>query len=150
MKVQVQVQPQQQIQESTSQQQSVQQNTEQQIVQVCVFIITLCCGFLLNLFSFILVPLKFSIYLFSGPDPRSATRSDAGSGPPSALWLPSTASRCNNCTTDSAWGTHRGAAPTGALKETCTHSQHHGRIANFVRSQNLSIVTSYRLPPMCF
>lgn len=62
MKVQVQVQPQQQLQEPTSQQQSVQQNTEQQIVQVCVFIIPLCCGNRLNLFNFILAPLKFSIY----------------------------------------------------------------------------------------
>lgn len=150
MQVQVQVQPQQQqIQESTSQQQSVQQNTEQQIVQVCTFIAPLRRVCHLILFHFIQGPLNFGLpSLFSGADPGPAARSDAGSGPPSTLWFPSTATRCDHCTADSARGTHRGAAPTGALKHA--HAQHNCRIANFVISQSLNLVTNYHIPHMSF
>lgn len=121
--VQVQVHPQQQqIQESTSQQQPAQQNTEQQIVQVCTFCYTfiLCINkqkpnppFLLDFCTF------FLLCLFPGADPGPTARPDAGSGPPSALWLPSTATRCDDCTADSAWGTHWGTAPAGTLMPIC-------------------------------
>lgn len=58
--------------------------------------------------------------LFSGADPGSAARSDAGPGSSSALWLPSTATRCDYCTADSVWGAYRRAAPTSKYK---TNSQ---------------------------
>lgn len=51
--------------------------------------------------------------LFSGADPGPAAGSDAGAGSPSALWIPPTATRCDYCTADSAWGIDRGAASTG-------------------------------------
>lgn len=114
MQVQVQVQPQQQqIQENTSQQQPVQQNTEQQIVQVCTSISIIS----LNL---LIINFPNCWLLFSGADPGSAARSDAGPGSSSALWLPSTATRCDYCTADSVWGAYRRAAPTSKYK---TNSQ---------------------------
>lgn len=76
-----------------------------------------CTSCHLVLFQFTLHPPNFglSVISVSGTDSGPAARSDAGSGPPSALWFSSTTTRCDYCTANSAWGAHRGTAPTGTL-----------------------------------
>lgn len=113
----MQVQTQQQIQESTSQQ-AVQQSTEQQIVQVSFFIVSM--NYQKKKIS-VINGLHLLIF-FPGADSRPAARPDAGSGPPSACWLPSATTRGDYCTTHSAWGPDRGTATTGMHTEQQQHS----------------------------
>lgn len=61
----------------------------------------------------IVISVNFYIDLFAGSDSGSTTGTNAEPSSSSACRFPSTASRCDYCTVDSAWGTHGGAAPAG-------------------------------------